>query len=340
MRFFMIAAVMELHHACSHSHHLSYPPVAAPPASGASRPGCAGGPRRLDDLRLRTRRRRHSDFTALSPRAGLAGHLERPRHLDRGPRATRRRASRLNRRPLTPQRSWPATPIMGPPWPGLVRVWVGLLVGILVMVGPRVPAVWPASVRPRTRVHDAVSPRLDDRDLEDDPPSALMRRTTAARGRPPATLEGHAAVTPTQRWPSRYLLRPQLLTRRAPLPMGRDLRASIQGGERGSPVVAPLLPTRAPWLCGSAPQESRLRRGGDIPGAVDDGCGHPSRCRRRVVSGPEADADTRDSQNPRQPPGMVGTPLSGPPPPREAARASRCRGPARRVRPCACEGYG
>ena len=29
----------------------------------------------------------------------------------------------------------------------------------------------------------------------------------------------------------------------------------------------------------------------------------------------DADADTRDSQNTRQPPWMVGTPLSGPPPP-------------------------
>jgi hypothetical protein len=64
----------------------------------------------------------------------------------------------------------------------------------------------------------------------------------------------------------------------SPLPIGRDLRASIERGGTGRPVVAPLLPTRAPWLCQSAPQVSWPRRGGDIPGAVDEGRGHPSRC--------------------------------------------------------------
>jgi hypothetical protein len=57
----MIVAVMEPYHACRHSHHRSYPAVATPPASGASRPRSAGGARRLDDLRLQTRRRRHED---------------------------------------------------------------------------------------------------------------------------------------------------------------------------------------------------------------------------------------------------------------------------------------
>jgi hypothetical protein len=140
--------------------------------------------------------------------------------VDRGPRTTRRRAAHLNRRAYRPQQSWHATPIIGPLWPGLVWVWGGRLVGLLVRAGPGIPAAWPALDRPRTRAYDAVSPRLDDRDLEDDPPSVLTRWTTAVRGRPPATLEGHAAVMPSHRWPSRYLVRPQLLTRLSPLPNG------------------------------------------------------------------------------------------------------------------------
>jgi hypothetical protein len=122
-------------------------------------------------------------------------------------------------------------PFGSPPWPALVWAWVGRLAGTLGLAWPGGPAAWPALDRPRPSAPEAMRPRLDDRDLEDGHPSALMRRTTAARGRPPATIEGHAAITPTHRWPCRYLLRPQRLTRRSPLPMGRDLRASIQGGE-------------------------------------------------------------------------------------------------------------
>jgi hypothetical protein len=117
---------------------------------------------------------------------------------------------------------------MGPPELGLIRVWVGLLVGFLVLAGPRVSAAWPALDRPRTSGDNAVSPLLDDRDLEDDPPSALARQTTGVLSLPPATIEGHTAVMSPHRWPSRYLVRPQLLTRLLPLPMGRDLRASIE----------------------------------------------------------------------------------------------------------------
>jgi hypothetical protein len=44
----MIAAIMGPRDARRHPHHLSHPPVAAAPASGASYPGGAGGTRRLD----------------------------------------------------------------------------------------------------------------------------------------------------------------------------------------------------------------------------------------------------------------------------------------------------
>jgi hypothetical protein len=57
----MIAAVMEPPEACRHSHDRSDPAVATLPASGASRPGTAGGTRRLDEFRRPTRRRRQED---------------------------------------------------------------------------------------------------------------------------------------------------------------------------------------------------------------------------------------------------------------------------------------
>lgn len=148
--------------------------------------------------------------------------------MDQRPHAPRRRAARLNRRALKPQRSWHAIWIMGPPELGLIRVWVGLLVGFLVLAGPRVSAAWPALDRARTNGDDAASPLLDDRDLEVDPPALLARPTTGVLGLSPATIEGHAAVMSSHCWPSRYLVRPQLLTRLSSLPMGRDLRASIE----------------------------------------------------------------------------------------------------------------
>src|SRR5262249_44969111 len=133
------------------------------------------------------------------------------RHVDQRPYAPRRRAAHLNRRPLRPQRSWHATPIMGPPWPDFLGVWVGLLAGMLLIAALGVPAAWPALDWPRTSAHEAVSALLDDRDLEDDPPSVLARRTAGVLGRPPAPLEGHAAVIFPHYWPSRYVVRPQLL---------------------------------------------------------------------------------------------------------------------------------
>jgi hypothetical protein len=54
-------AIMEPPDACRHAHHLSHPPGAAAPASAASHPGCAGGARRLDELRRPTRRHRHEE---------------------------------------------------------------------------------------------------------------------------------------------------------------------------------------------------------------------------------------------------------------------------------------
>ena len=183
----MLVAIMETFNGSRHSRYLSHPPVAVAPASEASHPGCASGTRRLDDLRLRTRRRRHSHLPTLSPRTGLAGHVERSRHVDRCPRATQRQAARLNRWPPRPQQSWPAIPLMSPLWPGLVWVWRGLLVGTLVLVWPGVSAAWPASDRPRTSMPEDVSPLLDDRDLEGGRPSAPTRRTMAL-GLAPATI--------------------------------------------------------------------------------------------------------------------------------------------------------
>ncbi len=212
----MLGAVMDTFNGSRHSHHLSQSPLAAAPASGARRPGCAGGTRRFDDLRLRTRRRRHSRLPALAPRAGLVGRGEQSRHADRGPRATRRRAVRLNREPLRPRPSWAAMPRMRPLGPGLVWVELGLLVGTLVRAWPGVSAARPVVDRPRTSMPEAVSPRLDDRDLEDDRPSALTRWTTAL-GLPPATIAGRAAITPNHCWPSCHLMRPQLLTCLSPL---------------------------------------------------------------------------------------------------------------------------
>jgi hypothetical protein len=116
---------MAPHEARRHSPHRSPPPVAAAPASAASHPGGAGGPRRLDDRRRRTRPRQHAPLPALSPRAGFAGHVERSRHVDRGPHATRRQAVRLTRWPPRPQPSWPAMPLMSLLWPGLNWVWRG-----------------------------------------------------------------------------------------------------------------------------------------------------------------------------------------------------------------------
>ncbi len=98
--------------------------------------------------------------------------------------------------------------------PGLVWAWVGCLVGMLALAGPGGLAAWPARDRPHPNAPEAVNLQLDDRDLADDPPAALTRWITRARGRPPTTIEGHAVVIPTDPWPSRYLLRPQLLTRR------------------------------------------------------------------------------------------------------------------------------
>ena len=102
-----------------------------------------GAPVGLDDLRRRTRPRRHAPLPALSPRAGLAGHGERSRHVDRSPHATRRPAVRLTRGPARPQPAWPATPLMSPLWPGLVWGWRGLLVGTLARAWPGVSAAWP-----------------------------------------------------------------------------------------------------------------------------------------------------------------------------------------------------
>src|SRR5262249_25994875 len=111
----------------------------------------------------------------------------------------------------------------------------------LLLAGLGVLAPWPALDRPRTSAPEAVSPLLDDRDLEDDPPSALARQTTGVLGLPPATIEGHAAVMSPHHWPFRYVMRPQLLTRLPPPPGGGVLRAAIERGGTGWPVLPPAL---------------------------------------------------------------------------------------------------
>jgi hypothetical protein len=136
---------------------------------------------------------------------------------------------------------------MSPLWPGLIWVWRGLLVGTLVLVWPGVSAAWPAVDRPRTSMPEAVSPVLDDRDLEDGRPSALTRRTTAL---------GLAPATIGPRGDHAHSL----------LALGRDLQTSIQRGRTGSPVVAPLLPSgrhvcASPRLRGaSIPREAAAAR--------------------------------------------------------------------------------
>jgi hypothetical protein len=145
---------------------------------------------------------------------------------------------------------------MGPPELGLIRVWAGLLVGLLVLAGSGVSTACLALDRPRTSGDDAVSSLRDDRDavssLRDDcdleyhPSVALARPTTRGLGLSPATIEGHAAVMSSHCWPFRYFVRPQLLTRFSPIPMGRDLHASIECGGIERPRGAPLLPAHAP----------------------------------------------------------------------------------------------
>jgi hypothetical protein len=113
----------------------------------------------------------------------------------------------------------------------------------------RVPLAWPEAVSPpwvRPLVPDAApdggrrgaspatvwawrveAPRghvaLAHRDADDDDPAALARGPAGVPGRPPAIRQGLTGVTHPSRWRSRDLVRPQLLTRLSPLPMGREL---------------------------------------------------------------------------------------------------------------------
>ena len=63
---------------------------------------------------------------------------------------------------------------------------------------------------------------LDVSDLAADPVAFAMRMA-AVLGLSPATSKGMSGVTHSRFWPSRFLARPQLLTRLSALPAGRDL---------------------------------------------------------------------------------------------------------------------
>jgi hypothetical protein len=143
----------------------------------------------------------------------------------------------------------------------LARTWVGLLVSILVLALHGAAVAWPASERPRMLMDDPGSaprgirlmtgmfpvlsdageppvvvptdhglfPRhmlpLDVSDSDADPVAFAMR-PAAALGLSPATSQGMTGVTHSRFWPSRFLARPQLLTRLSALPAGRDLPCS------------------------------------------------------------------------------------------------------------------
>jgi hypothetical protein len=136
------------------------------------------------------------------------------------------------------------------PVPGLVLTVVALLIGILVVTLEGLPLAWPGPDRPHTIAPDAASPprvmplvtdaspvfgrrgashaavcvcrvisprdhlALADCDLDDDDTSALAMQTAGALRPPrPGNMTGPTGVTHTRRWRSRYLVRPQLLTR-------------------------------------------------------------------------------------------------------------------------------
>jgi hypothetical protein len=91
---------------------------------------------------------------------------------------------------------------------------------------------------------------LADRDADDDDPAALAMRTTGAPGRPRATRKGSTGVTHPSRWRSRYLVRPQLLTRFSPLPTGRELLC-IRPTMAQTPSTAIPTPRETAEACSS-----------------------------------------------------------------------------------------
>lgn len=135
-----------------------------------------------------------------------------------------------------------------PPTQQLARTGVGLLVGILVLALHGAAVAWVASERPRMIIYDPGSapwamrlmtgmfpvpngaweppavastdysvfprhmPPLDVSDSADDP-VAVALRPAALLGLSPATSKGMTGATHSRFWPSRFLARPQLLTR-------------------------------------------------------------------------------------------------------------------------------
>ena len=130
----------------------------------------------------------------------------------------------------------------------LARTWMGLLVVILVLALHGAAVAWPASERPRMLMDDPGSApqgmrlmtgmfpvlcgageppvvvstdhglfpgRMLPMDVSDSDadPAAFAIRPAAALGLSPATSKGIAGVTHNRFWPSRFLARPQLLTR-------------------------------------------------------------------------------------------------------------------------------
>jgi hypothetical protein len=139
--------------------------------------------------------------------------------------------------------------------------WLGLLVGILVLALHGAAVSWLASERPRMLMDDPGSApwgmrlmtgtfpvlsgageppvvvstdhglfpgRILPMDVSDSDadPVAFAIRPAAVLGLSPATSKGIAGVTHRHAWPSRFLTRPQLLTRLSALPEGRDLVSS------------------------------------------------------------------------------------------------------------------
>jgi hypothetical protein len=112
---------------------------------------------------------------------------------------------------------------------------VGLLIGTLLLAMPRAPTAWPPPDLPSPVVRaalyaplaldsgegvsslpgDGASLEPDDLDDTDDDASTLTVLTARALRRPPAPdRRDSLGVTSACRWPSPYLARPQLLTRR------------------------------------------------------------------------------------------------------------------------------
>jgi hypothetical protein len=140
-------------------------------------------------------------------------------------------------------------PFHAPPTPRRALAWVGFLVGICVLALQGAAVTWISSERPRLIAQDpgsapgimrlviglcpalhgsGESPEVvsvdhgwlpchrlarDVCEADDDDPVTPALRTATVLGWPPASREGIPGGTHRHAWPSRFLARPQLLTR-------------------------------------------------------------------------------------------------------------------------------